>query len=162
MNEEALQDAYALFKSAGYSKSFDEYVTLINSNDDALNDSYNLFKSSGYGKSIDDFKTLVGVGQTEVAVEKMPEQAKTEPQKPGAAVEGVQAPDMESSSADGSWASPDVEKFAFSKGIEVPFSAGEYQELTDIDPNFDNQFGDYFLIKNPNTGQKQHLTSAEV
>ena len=35
MNEEALQDAYTLFQQGGYTKSFDEFVTLINTNDEA-------------------------------------------------------------------------------------------------------------------------------
>jgi hypothetical protein len=61
MNEQALKDSYELFKQKGYTKSFDEYVNLINTNPDALNDSYTLFKEKGYGKSIEDFSTLVGV-----------------------------------------------------------------------------------------------------
>ena len=55
MNEQALKDSYELFKQKGYTKSFDEYVNLINTNPDALNDSYTLFKEKGYGKSIEDF-----------------------------------------------------------------------------------------------------------
>ncbi len=61
MNEQALKDSYELFKQKGYTKSFDEYVNLINTNPDALNDSYTLFKEKGYGKSIEDFSTLVGL-----------------------------------------------------------------------------------------------------
>lgn len=61
MNEQALKDSYELFKQKGYTKSFDEYVNLINTNPNALNDSYTLFKEKGYGKSIEEFSTLVGV-----------------------------------------------------------------------------------------------------
>ena len=61
MNEQALKDSYELFKQKGYTKSFDEYVNLINTNPNALNDSYSLFKEQGYGKSIEEFSTLVVV-----------------------------------------------------------------------------------------------------
>ena len=62
MNEQAIQDAYILFKSKGYTKSIDDFKTLISTNPNALNDSYVLFKSKGYNKSIDDFSTLMGLG----------------------------------------------------------------------------------------------------
>ena len=68
MNEQALKDSYELFKQKGYTKSFDEYVNLINTNPDALNDSYTLFKEKGYGKSIEDFSTLVGVKKKDESV----------------------------------------------------------------------------------------------
>ena len=61
MNEQALQDAYTLFQGAGYGKSFDEFVNLINTNDQALGDAYQLFQEAGYGKSLDEFSTLMGV-----------------------------------------------------------------------------------------------------
>ncbi|HAG30588.1 MAG TPA: hypothetical protein DCL39_14110, partial [Alteromonas macleodii] len=61
MNEEALQDAYTLFQQGGYTKSFDEFVTLINTNDEALQDAYNLFTETGYSKGFEDFSTLMGV-----------------------------------------------------------------------------------------------------
>ena len=68
MNEQALKDSYELFKQKGYTKSFDEYVNLINTNSDALNDSYTLFKEKGYGKSIEEFSTLVGVKKKDESV----------------------------------------------------------------------------------------------
>tara|TARA_R110001599_G_scaffold1230_4_gene6036 strand:- start:20 stop:7522 length:7503 start_codon:yes stop_codon:yes gene_type:complete len=68
MNEQALKDSYELFKQKGYTKSFDEYVNLINTNPDALNDSYTLFKEKGYEKSIEDFSTLVGVKKKDESV----------------------------------------------------------------------------------------------
>ncbi len=61
MNEQAIQDAYNLFKIGGYSKSIDEFKTLIATNPNALNDSYTMFKTGGYSKSIDEYKTLMGV-----------------------------------------------------------------------------------------------------
>ena len=61
MNEQALQDAYTLFQGAGYGKSFDEFVNLINTNDQALGDAYKLFQDSGYSKGLDEFSTLMGV-----------------------------------------------------------------------------------------------------
>ena len=44
MNEQAVKDSYELFKTGGYSKSFDEFVKLINTNPQALQDSYELFQ----------------------------------------------------------------------------------------------------------------------
>ena len=48
MNEQALKDSYELFKQKGYTKSFDEYVNLINTNPDALNDSYTFYILHSY------------------------------------------------------------------------------------------------------------------
>ena len=82
MNEQALKDSYELFKQKGYTKSFDEYVNLINTNPNALNDSYTLFKEQGYGKSIEEFSTLVGVKKKDESVstvqEDVTESIKTE------------------------------------------------------------------------------------
>jgi hypothetical protein len=67
MNEEALQDAYTLFQQGGYTKSFDEFVTLINTNDEALQDAYTLFTETGYSKGFEDFSTLMGVKKKDAA-----------------------------------------------------------------------------------------------
>lgn len=67
MNEEALQDAYTLFQQGGYAKSFDEFVTLINTNDEALQDAYTLFTETGYTKGLEDFSTLMGVKKKDEA-----------------------------------------------------------------------------------------------
>ena len=61
MNEEALVDAWKAFKTGGYSKSIEDFVTLINSNEQALIDSHTLFKSGGYSKGIEEYKILLGV-----------------------------------------------------------------------------------------------------
>ena len=61
MNEQALNDAYKLFASKGYTKSIEEFKVLMSSNENALNDAYKLFSSKGYSKPIDDFKVLIGV-----------------------------------------------------------------------------------------------------
>jgi GNAT superfamily N-acetyltransferase len=61
MNEQAIKDSYELFKSGGYSKSIDEFKSLIASNPQALNDSYELFKSGGYSKDFDSYKALMGL-----------------------------------------------------------------------------------------------------
>ena len=66
MTEQALQDAYTLFQGAGYGKSFDEFVNLINTNDQALGDAYQLFQEAGYGKSLDEFSTLMGVKKKKI------------------------------------------------------------------------------------------------
>ena len=67
MNEEALQDAYTLFQQGGYTKSFDEFVTLINTNEEALQDAYTLFTETGYSKGFEDFSTLMGVKKKDAA-----------------------------------------------------------------------------------------------
>ena len=61
MNEEAIQDAYILFTNSGYSKSIEEFQTLLNTNEEALGDAYNLFTQSGYQKSIVEFEKLMGI-----------------------------------------------------------------------------------------------------
>ena len=62
MNEKAIQDAYEMFKSGGYSGSIDDYKQLISTNGNALNDSYEIFKGGGYNKDINSFKNLMGIG----------------------------------------------------------------------------------------------------
>jgi len=62
MNEEAIQDAYEMFKSGGYNGSIDDYKQLISTNGNALNDSYEIFKGGGYGDDINSFKNLMGIG----------------------------------------------------------------------------------------------------
>ena len=61
MNEEAIQDAYKMFKSGGYNGSIDDYKQLISTNGNALKDSYEIFKGGGYNQDIDSFKTLMGL-----------------------------------------------------------------------------------------------------
>lgn len=61
MNEQAFQDAYNLFVSAGYKKSIDEFRNLIATNPQALQDSYNLFVGAGYTKDMPSYKALMGL-----------------------------------------------------------------------------------------------------
>lgn len=61
MNEQAIKDSYELFKTGGYSKSYEEFVELINSNPQALEDSYTIFKTGGYSKSMEEYEELMGV-----------------------------------------------------------------------------------------------------
>ena len=61
MNEEALLDAYTLFKSKGYNGSIEAFKVLIESNPEALNDSFTLFTDKGYNGDIEAYKTLIGV-----------------------------------------------------------------------------------------------------
>ena len=61
MNEKAIQDAYEMFKSGGYSGSIDDYKQLISTNGNALKDSYEIFKGGGYNQDINSFKTLMGL-----------------------------------------------------------------------------------------------------
>ena len=65
MNEQAINDAYSLFKSKGYNGSLDEFVELISSNQDALNDAYSLFTSGGYNGDIAEFSELIGLKKKE-------------------------------------------------------------------------------------------------
>jgi transcriptional regulator with XRE-family HTH domain len=67
MNEEALNDAYALFSSKGYNGNINEFKSLITSNPDALKDSYTLFRSGGYNGDIDQYSELVGVKKKELS-----------------------------------------------------------------------------------------------
>jgi len=62
MNEEAIKDAYNLFVSTGYNKSYEDFKALISSNPEALQDAYGLFTATGYNKDIESFKSLMGVG----------------------------------------------------------------------------------------------------
>jgi hypothetical protein len=107
MNEQALKDSYDVFVSNGYTKSFDEYKKLINSNPQALKDSYDVFVSNGYSKSINDYKVLIGVGsQAAPILKKKDSSVSTESQEP-------QADTMVSPSADGSSVTPPISNKKF-------------------------------------------------
>jgi len=64
MNEEALQVLYNLSQAEGYSKSFDEFKTLMSQNDDAVNQMYSLAQTEGYEQQKSDFDVLVGYAPT--------------------------------------------------------------------------------------------------
>lgn len=70
MNEEAIQHAYDLFTNDGYTKSVDEFKTLMSSNPDALAHSYGLFQSDGYSKSLEEFQALMAGNQVKEEVKK--------------------------------------------------------------------------------------------
>jgi len=69
MNEEAVKDAYQLFVSNGYSKSIEEFRTLMNTNENARKDMYELFVSNGYNKAPEEFNVLIGVQEAPSVVE---------------------------------------------------------------------------------------------
>ena len=69
MNEQAIRDSYELFKTGGYSKSYEEFVTLINSNPQALEDSYTLFQTGGYTKGMEEYELLMGVKKKDEPME---------------------------------------------------------------------------------------------
>ena len=69
MNEKAIQDAYEMFKSGGYSGSIDDYKQLISTNGNALKDSYEIFKGGGYNQDINSFKTLMGLKKKAIGVQ---------------------------------------------------------------------------------------------
>ncbi len=74
MNPQAINDAYKLFASKGYTGSQDEFVSLISSNQNAFNDAFTLFSSKGYSGGEDGFKSLMGVTQDTPSVKKKDEQ----------------------------------------------------------------------------------------
>jgi len=126
MNEEAIKDGYNYFVSTGYNGSYEDYVTLINTNENALNDTYSHFKSTGYNKGLNDFKSLMGVGgkETEVAVKK-----KDQPQQ-----------DTESVSADGSSDSQESDPRDVFVGGEILFDTSPTKEE-------DAKYQEYFKAK---------------
>lgn len=63
MNEQALKDAFELFKSGGYNGSQEDFLNLISTNKDAYNDAFNLFASAGYDGGEDGFSDLLGIGK---------------------------------------------------------------------------------------------------
>ena len=92
MNEEAIQDAYILFKGAGYNKSIEEFKLLMSTNSEALNDSYILFKDAGYNNSIEDFKVLVGASvKKKGSMESFLVDGSLEPQESDAEVKNLES-----------------------------------------------------------------------
>mgnify|MGYP003626399969 CR=1 FL=1 len=69
MNEQAIRDSYELFKTGGYTKSYEEFVILINSNPQAREDSYTLFKTGGYPKGMEEYEALMGIKKKEEPTE---------------------------------------------------------------------------------------------
>lgn len=57
----ALQNAYELAKSQGYSKDINAFKSLISTNDEALNRIYSSVQEKGYSKDIESFKTLLNL-----------------------------------------------------------------------------------------------------
>ena len=66
MDQEVLQDLYNRAVSKGYSKSIEEFSTLISSDQEVLEDNYNYVKQQGYQKPIEDFQVLVGVKKKKI------------------------------------------------------------------------------------------------
>ena len=60
MNEEAIKVAYELFVADGYTKSIDEFKTLMLNNEDGRQVAFDLFTADGYTKGIDEFGVLMG------------------------------------------------------------------------------------------------------
>jgi len=72
MNEQALNDAYKLFSSKGYSGDINQFKSLMASNGNALNDAHKLFSSKGYSGDVNQFKSLIGVGGQSQVKKKAP------------------------------------------------------------------------------------------
>ena len=65
MDEEVLNDLFERAVSQGYTKSIEDFATLIATDQEVLEDSYSYAVDNGYPKSIYDFSTLVGVKKKE-------------------------------------------------------------------------------------------------
>jgi hypothetical protein len=94
MNEEAIKDAYKLFKAGGYNGSQQEFLNLISTNSDARKDAFNLFSSAGYSGGETGFSGLLGLSSFDKKKEEsalplgqgstLSDTPETEPQKPSA------------------------------------------------------------------------------
>lgn len=62
MNEKALEELYSLAQAEGYSKSIEDFTTLMSTNQDAVNNMFSVAQNNGYTKELSDFNTLVGFG----------------------------------------------------------------------------------------------------
>ena len=62
MNEEVLNDLYNRAVSQGYTKSREDFISLIQTNDNVFNDMYSYVKSKGYQKDQNSFGSLIGRG----------------------------------------------------------------------------------------------------
>ena len=144
MNEKALEDAYNMFASNGYSGSIDEFKALINSNPDALNDSFQLFSSGGYSGDFDAYKSLIGVKK------------KDSPELPGTSQENVVESVTETTMEEPISSDSLVSEELISKNEEsvVP-------ELQYLYPEFqfdETGFGNYVKITAPNGEVKEFGT----
>jgi hypothetical protein len=94
MNEEAIKDAYKLFKAGGYNGSQQDFLGLISTNSDARKDAFNLFASAGYSGGETGFSGLLGLSSFDKKKEEsalplgqestLSATPETEPQKPSA------------------------------------------------------------------------------
>ena len=60
MDEQVIQDLFDRAVSKGYTKTLDEFKTLLATDSDVIEDNYQYVTSQGYSKSIDDFRVLIG------------------------------------------------------------------------------------------------------
>ena len=58
MDEAVLKDLYDRAVSKGYSKSIEEFSSLLSSDEEVLKDNFNYVTEQGYTKSIEDFSLL--------------------------------------------------------------------------------------------------------
>jgi len=77
MDEAVLKDLYDRAVSKGYSKSIEEFSSLLSSDEEVLKDNFNYVTEQGYTKSIEDFSLLVGVKKKVVSEQPSPELAPT-------------------------------------------------------------------------------------
>ena len=61
MDEEVLQDLYNRAQSKGYTKSFEDFVVLIQADKEVQDDMFSYVQEQGYQKNIEDFQQLIGV-----------------------------------------------------------------------------------------------------
>ena len=72
MDEQALDRLFSLAKGDGYTKSFEEFKVLMNSNEEAISNMFSLAKGDGYKKDVEEFKTLVGFNAAPVKKKILP------------------------------------------------------------------------------------------
>ncbi len=124
MNEQAIQQLYALAKQDGYKKSLNDFIELIHTNPNAFNQMYTLAKKDGYRKDKSEFATIVGTDATK------PEFAHVfTPQAPLKKKEPTESPSedasLDSSSVD---RAPELTQ---QQGFEEVFPGGFSSEIDD-------------------------------
>ena len=139
MNEQAVKDSYELFKTGGYSKSFDEFVELINTNPQALQDSYDLFKGGGYSKSMDDYQALMGLKKKDEPMDSSLDDGSLEPSVQPAS----QAPSL-------------------SESLDVVTPGLIAQEEEEVVPGMRKEFGKYgFTFNESGIGDAMTVTTTD-
>lgn len=79
MDEQVIDDLYNRAKGEGYSKSRNEFITLLHNDSEVFNDMYSYVKSQGYQKDVNAFSALVGKGGTPAPAQQPAQQPQVAP-----------------------------------------------------------------------------------